>query len=49
LIVLREDLARPAASEGTSSMPKKRIFVSATSRDLGSYRELASKAMLKRG
>jgi hypothetical protein len=30
-------------------MSKKRIFVSATSRDLGSDRELASKAMLKYG
>jgi tetratricopeptide (TPR) repeat protein len=30
-------------------MSKKRVFVSATTRDLGSYRELASKSLRKRG
>jgi hypothetical protein len=30
-------------------MPLKRIFVSATTRDLGSYRELASRTLRERG
>jgi tetratricopeptide (TPR) repeat protein len=40
------DRPRP---EGSGSHGKKKIFVSATSRDLGSYRLLASQSLRKRG
>ena len=42
---------RPAAPrrKAPALMSKKRIFVSATTRDLGSYRELASRSLRKRG
>src|SRR5262249_15607007 len=39
----------PPRSKAPSPMAKRRIFVSATSRDLGSYRDLASKTLRKRG